>query len=554
MLHILEHPSSISAMPTTNGGDLPAEALGAAPAPGRETQIHSNDPCFPTLPEVAMPSMSSDLRKAQVRAALFHRFEPVRIGRFILLERLGAGSMGEIYAAYDERLDRRVALKLVRHGSDLTVEADELLLREAKALAQVSHPNVVQIYEAGTHQGRVFIAMELIRGQTLTRWLEDAVQIPRPQRQREILRRFIAAGRGLEAAHAAGVAHRDFKPDNVLVGEDGRVCVVDFGLARVVVEDATLRSPPSHTRRDSATDLDAFSHGETVRLEPAAPDAGAREPLKLTAATRLTRTGTVMGTPRFMAPEQIRGGLPDQRSDQFSFCVALYHALYGSFPFTGTHPQELLDSIEAGVTVLEHSAGLAARVRKALCRGLSVEPSQRFATMGELLSALEPGLRRRGGWIAGAVLFFVAAAAALLWLSPPGDPCASAGDGIDAAWSAERQGSAHAAFAQRRATPRRSITCSPSSSSTAACCASIAAAARSRRSSPSSSRARRTRSGAPSGRPNPCSTSICAGTPRTRCSASSRRLRRSRPRSARFAISSRERSPWSAWVTWTRPW
>jgi serine/threonine protein kinase/tetratricopeptide (TPR) repeat protein len=447
MLHTHEHTSSISAMPTTNG-DLPAEAIGAAPAPGREAEIHSNDRCFPTLPEVAMPSMSSDLRKAQVRAALFHRFEPVRIGRFILLERLGAGSMGEIYAAYDERLDRRVALKLVRHGSDLTVEADELLLREAKALAQVSHPNVVQIYEAGTHQGRVFIAMELIRGQTLTRWLEDAVQIPRPQRQCEILRRFIAAGRGLEAAHAAGVAHRDFKPDNVLVGEDGRVCVVDFGLARVVVEDATLRSPPRHTERDTANDIDAFSHGETVRLDPAAPGAGAREPLKLTAATRLTRTGTVMGTPRFMAPEQIRGGLPDQRSDQFSFCVALYHALYGSFPFTGTHPQELLDSIETGVTGLEHSAGLAARVRKALCRGLSVEPSQRFATMGELLSALEPGLRRRGGWIAGAVLLSVAAAAALLWLSPPGDPCASAGDGIDAAWSAERQGSAHAAFAQ----------------------------------------------------------------------------------------------------------
>jgi eukaryotic-like serine/threonine-protein kinase len=488
-----EHTSTMSAMPTTNG-DLPAEAsLGTEPAPGSDSEMRSNDPPFPTLPEVSISPMSSDVRKAQVRAALFHKVEPVRVGRFILLERLGAGSMGEIYAAYDERLDRRVALKLVRHGSDLTVEADELLLREAQALAQVSHPNVVQIYEAGAHEGRLFIAMELIRGQTLTRWLEDAAQIPRPHRKREILRRFIAAGRGLEAAHAAGVAHRDFKPDNVLVGEDGRVCVVDFGLARVLVDDATLRSPPSTAERDAPKIIDpTFTHGETVRLDTTAPDAGrgasagrsrsedaavddagARamdrpgpaasasrhepeepaasctpdEPLKLTAATRLTRTGTVMGTPRFMAPEQIRGGVPDQRSDQFSFCVALYHALYGTFPFTGSHPQELLDSIETGVTSLEHSAGLAARVRKALCRGLSVEPSERFASMGELLSALEPGLRRRGGWIAGAVLLFVAAAAAYLWLSPPGDPCATAGDGIDAAWSAERQSSAHAAFA-----------------------------------------------------------------------------------------------------------
>src|SRR5215468_6927749 len=151
--------------------------------------------------------------------------------------------MGEIYAAYDERLDRRVALKLVRHGSELTGRADQLLLREAQALAQVSHPNVVQIYEAGTHEGRLFIAMELVRGQTLACWLRDAAQLPRPHRQREILRRFVAAGRGLEAAHAAGVAHRDFKPDNVLVGEDGRVRVVDFGLARALTGAPSLRAP-----------------------------------------------------------------------------------------------------------------------------------------------------------------------------------------------------------------------------------------------------------------------------------------------------------------------
>src|SRR3954470_7383656 len=200
---------------------------------------NQRDPVPGMPPRLEAPNASS-LRKAQVRAALFHKSEPIRIGRFVLLEPLGAGAMGEIYAAYDERLERKVALKLVRSGSSLTAKADERLLREAQTLAQVSHPNVVQIYEAGTYNGRLFIAMELVRGKTLTSWLRDAAQLPRAVRQREILRQFIAAGRGLEAAHAAGLAHRDFKPDNVLVGDDGRVRVGDFGLARALGEGPGL--------------------------------------------------------------------------------------------------------------------------------------------------------------------------------------------------------------------------------------------------------------------------------------------------------------------------
>jgi len=254
-----EHPPATPTASTAEGGAVAASA-GLEPTARIENEMRSNDPSFPTLPT---SPVSSSMRKAQVRAALFHKLVPVKIGRFTLLERLGAGSMGEIYAAYDDRLDRAVALKLVRHGSDHTVKADELLLREAQALAQVSHPNVVQIYEAGTHGGRMFIAMELIRGGTLTSWLEDALQLPRPHRQREILRLFIAAGRGLEAAHAAGVAHRDFKPDNVLVGKDGRVCVVDFGLARVLVDEPTLRlAPPA--RDDDATEIGRASCRERV--------------------------------------------------------------------------------------------------------------------------------------------------------------------------------------------------------------------------------------------------------------------------------------------------
>jgi eukaryotic-like serine/threonine-protein kinase len=395
------------------------------------------DPSFAPVPELSLSSISSDIRKAKIRAALFDKLEPVKVGRFTLLERLGAGTMGEIYAAYDERLDRAVALKLVRPGSQSTIKADELLLREAQALAQVSHTNVVQIYDAGTHGGRVFIAMELIRGGTLTSWLAEAAGMARSLRQREVLRQFIAAGHGLAAAHAAGVAHRDFKPDNVLVGKDGRVCVVDFGLARVVAGDAARSGATG-----DAPAIDAIV-GETM------PMADGREVPKLTAATRLTRTGMVMGTPRFMAPEQIRGGVPDHRSDQFSFCVALYHALYGAFPFRGERPQELLAAIEAGVNDLEHGAGLGKRLRKALCRGLSVDPSQRFPNMGELLAALEPGLRRRRGWIAGAVLLPIAAAAVAFVAWPKAaDPCAAAGDAIAAAWSVDRQHAVRSAFEQ----------------------------------------------------------------------------------------------------------
>lgn len=425
---------------------------GLEPTARIENEMRSNDPSFPTLPELPTSAVSSRIRKAQVRAALFQKkVDPVKIGRFTLLERLGAGAMGEIYAAYDDQLDRKVALKLVRHGSNPTSKADDLLLREAQALAHISHPNVVQIYEAGAHDGRLFIAMELIRGQTLTGWLDDAARMPRRHRQREVLRQFIAAGRGLEAAHTAGVAHRDFKPDNVVVGKNGRVCVVDFGLARVLVDDPTLRLPARASSDDPAAAEAMLCHGETVPLDLASTPspgaaAAASELPKLTAATRLTRTGTVMGTPRFMAPEQIRGGVPDHRSDQFSFCVALYHALYGAFPFSGQHPRELLDSIETGVSGLEHSVGLGARLRKALCRGLSVDPSQRFPSMGELLAALEPGLRRRWEWVAGAVLLFLVVAAVWLWPARVEDPCARSGGAIAALWSAERRDAIHDAF------------------------------------------------------------------------------------------------------------
>jgi serine/threonine protein kinase/tetratricopeptide (TPR) repeat protein len=459
-----------------------------------------NDAAFPTWAEAPV---SSNLRKERVRAALFRKLEPVRIGRFILLEPLGAGAMGEIYTAYDDQLDRKVALKLVRGGAEPSAKADERLLREAQTLAQVSHPNVVQIYEAGGYNGRLFIAMELIRGKTLSHWLKDAAQVPWPVRQREILRLFIAAGRGLEAAHAAGVAHRDFKPDNVLVGDDGRVRVVDFGLARALGEHAEhvdpAAPPPSSSgpqgdaaanpalpvdpareqtvvmsgaaapaapaapadpadpaaRTDPAaafaTNGSTIAHEPTAEREPAAPrtpaDSSPSAP-RLKAALRLTETGMVMGTPVFMAPEQMRGAIADRRSDQFSFCVALYHALYDSFPFSGRSLRELRDAMASQSVEFAPTVPVPNQVRRALLRGLSVEPSQRFPGMAELLAELEPKSRRlRSGVAVAAGLLVVALGAAVVLRSQSAlDPCAAAGAVIDATWSAERQAALDSAF------------------------------------------------------------------------------------------------------------
>jgi len=477
----------------------PGPTAESTPRPG--TEMLGRLYAFPAR---ALPPAPSNVRKAQVRAALFRTLEPVRIGRFILLEPIGAGAMGEIYAAYDDQLDRKVALKLVRGGSGLTAKADERLLREAQTLAQVSHPNVVQIYEAGTYNGRLFLAMELIRGKTLSSWLKDAAQVPRAVRQHEILRQFIAAGRGLEAAHAAGVAHRDFKPDNVLVGDDGRVRVVDFGLARALVnepDDAPagpvaerdeeleraqrqvedMLAAETVTSRDEDEDEDddggplAFAGdaadlagGQTVTLGSAVVPGDAAEatidhapasvrrprgggpasgPPSRKAERRLTETGTVMGTPSYMAPETLRGAAPDRRSDQFSFCVALYHALYDTFPFSGRSLRELREAMESGKLELVPSVPVPAAVRKALFRGLSVDPAQRFASMGELLAALSPPTRRVRGWVAAGVgLIAIVLGTAAYLRAPVADPCAAAGAAIDAPWSFDRQAALQAAF------------------------------------------------------------------------------------------------------------
>ena len=307
----------------------------------------------PRPPQVA-PLELERLRGA-VRAGLFGvPATSPRVGRYELLRCIGRGGMGIVYAARDVELGREVAIKLLR--PELSAGDDERLTSEARALARLSHPNVVSVFDVGTYEGQRFIAMEYVPGHDLRRWLES----PRPLR--ELLRVFVAAGRGLAAAHAVGLVHRDFKPDNVLVGDDGRPRVLDFGLAR----------PP-----------DAEGVGAIPEL-PALAD-----PL----ATVLTQAGQMVGTPAYMAPEQHLGEPADARSDQFSFAVALYHAVYGVRPFAGDDPRSLALSIVRGrIRPANPRYPVPSWLEHLLVRALAVDPTQRFASMDALLAVLQEHL------------------------------------------------------------------------------------------------------------------------------------------------------------------
>lgn len=404
--------------------------------------------------------VSSQIRKEQVRAALFQRSEPIQIGRFTLLYCIGRGAMGEIFAAYDEQLDRKVAVKLVRAGVHASKQADQRLLREAQTLARVSHPNIVHVYEAGTYDGGVFIAMEFIRGKTLAAWMKIERDMPLRRRHRELLRMFLAAGRGLEAAHRNGVAHRDFKPDNVLVGDDGRICVVDFGLARTISEGTNggkdVREP--RVVRPASTDISTPASDTESTLDvpqnnapPTTGEPGAGlSPAVHKPFLPLTATGALVGTPRYMSPEQMRGQPADQRSDQFSFCVALFYALYRDWPFHGESFFDLSVAVASGeISLPKRHTEVPAAIRQVLIRGLAYDPSDRFPSMGELLRALEvwPQRRRRLlGALAGAALV-AAGACGYALISESEYSCTAMASEIDALWSPQRKAAITNAFA-----------------------------------------------------------------------------------------------------------
>ena len=230
-----------------------------------------------------------------------------RIGRYVLIGEIGTGAMGVVLAAYDPDLDRKVALKVLRQGGKGGSQGPLRMRREAQAMAKLSHPNVAQVYEVAEAHGRLYLAMEFIPGATLRAWQAQA-----PRSRDEVLRVYIEAGRGLAAAHAAGILHRDFKPDNAMIDGQGRVRVLDFGLSR---------AEPS---RDAA---DTVSSGESLHA---------------------TAAGSLIGTPAYMSPEQHRGGQADSRSDQFSFCVALWEALHGVRPFAGETREEIARNVTIG--------------------------------------------------------------------------------------------------------------------------------------------------------------------------------------------------------------
>jgi len=311
-----------------------------------------------------------------------------RVGRFSLLRELGRGAMGIVYLGWDEALDRQVAVKLLR-PSPGHFHASERMVREARGLARVTHPNVVDVYELGSHEGQMFVAMQYVRGRTLRAWQREA-----PRSVIETLVRLCEAGRGLAAVHAAGLVHRDFKPDNVLVGDDERARVVDFGLVRAV-------SPAFEM-------IDRLAPGqEGVEVAGGRGRGRGVDPLE----AKLTRTGAILGTPAYMGLEQLAGDQVDARSDQFAFCVVAWEALHGQRPFVGRSLEDLAAKLAAGhVEAPQAGSAVPRRVDEVLARGLQVMPDSRWPSMDALLDALERagGIRGRGGRAARGLLAGVA--------------------------------------------------------------------------------------------------------------------------------------------------
>ncbi len=336
------------------------------------------DPTAPTLdPDEAPPAAP---------------LAPERIGRFHVLDLLGEGGMGRVYAAYDPNLDRRVALKLLRSGVERP-EQSRRIRREAHAMARLSHPNVAQIYDVGAHRGQTWIAMEYVDGVTLAEWQAD----PRPWPA--VLAMYARVGAGLAAAHDAGMMHRDFKPQNVLVGHDGRPRIIDFGLARA-----------EHDAPDPT---------------PAADPPGRDDLL----ASPLTLAGSVLGTPAYMAPEQIRGEAVGPACDQFAFAVALFEALNGIPPFGGDGLTARLARIEAGA-IEASRCGAPTAILGAIDRGLSAAPEDRWPSMHALLDAIgwderddrSVGARSRLTFFTGLALVMAASLAVIVWATLDGMP------------------------------------------------------------------------------------------------------------------------------------
>lgn len=284
---------------------------------------------------------------------------PERLGRYIVSGVLGRGGMGVVLSAHDPQLDRKVAIKLLRFAGTAE-DGQRRLLREAQSMAKLSHPNVVAVHDVGEVDGQVFIAMEFVEGVTLREWMRT------PQSWPEILRVYLDAGRGVAAAHARGIVHRDFKPDNVMIrNDDGRVLVMDFGLAQT---DLLQHYPHSEGTSSDLTKTTSFS----------------------------THVGALVGTPAYMSPEQFLASRVDARSDQFGYCVSLFESLYGQHPFPAETIMEQTLVVTSSKPVHPASTrGIPAGLYRVILRGLSTNPESRWPSMLALLHALELKGRRR---------------------------------------------------------------------------------------------------------------------------------------------------------------
>ncbi len=373
------------------------------------------------------------------------------LGRYAVLSELGRGGMSVVYIAYDPELDRRVALKVVR-GEKLTEAHRARLHREAQALARLSHPSVVTVFDVGDLADDTFVAMELVDGMTLREWCT------KPRTWREVVHVLALAGRGLAAAHAAGIVHRDIKPDNIVVSATGEVKLVDFGLARDLGDrsaesgDGTSGDPDPG---DSGNDLDQSSaSGATMRrLE------------------QITQHGHVIGTPAYMPPEQRgRSVDADERSDHFSFCATLYEALYGQKPFKSSRKlvldpdEQLTVADKPGVATRSLAApppkktDVPAWLQKVVSRGLAVDRNSRYPSIDALLVELDRDPQRTRQRIAigaGALLSVATIATLVTWrFMPAAAPvaaatCGTGEDRVVASWNPDRRAALERAAASR---------------------------------------------------------------------------------------------------------
>ena len=348
-----------------------------------------------------------------------------RVGRYVVLDVLGIGGMGTVHTAYDPKLDRKVALKILHDKNQRSLTGRARMLREAQALAKLNHPNIVTVHDVDVFKGRLYIAMEYVEGVALDDWLDEA-----DHDWREIVPSFVEAGHGLAAAHRAGITHRDFKPGNVVIGTDGRIRVLDFGLAKT---SETQDDPPSDHESD------AF----------ASADSGV-EDLAGVADKKLTQVGRSVGTPAFMSPEQLFGLPVGPATDQFAFAVALFEALYGFLPFADEDDPDFLVKVSDGVVREVDHTTVPGWIHRALLVALKPSPGDRYPTIDDLLVALADDPARRQRRVVLSVGLIALSSLAVFGIvqgvRTDAAPCSGATERVEAVWGSARQDAVSDAF------------------------------------------------------------------------------------------------------------